>query len=145
MSWGDLYLYSNTGMPRKRNKKLINTSLHVCDSIHFKFYIQCHPCKTSARKHLVPTVPHRQSIYELNNTFTVPTDSSLLVCDTITGQDVTNISKNCNAFIFMVNQSQTAVFFDCLTLKIAALQSLKMSGSTHPVTHSHITEKLNLL
>jgi len=52
---------------------------------------------------------------ELNNTFTVPTDSSILVCGTIIGQVVTNISKNCNAFVFMVKQRKKSVFFDCLT------------------------------
>jgi len=107
----------------------------VCDSIHFKFYTHCHPCKTTARKHLVQTLSRRQNIYELNSTFTVPTNSSLLVCGTIIRQVVTNISKSAMPLSSWLNSPRSQ---SSLTAWPEALWSLKMSESTHPVTHSHI-------
>jgi hypothetical protein len=107
----------------------------VCGSIHFKCYTHCYPCKTSARQHLVQTLSLRQNIYELNNTFTVPTDSSLLVCGTIIGQVVITFLKSAMPLSSWLNSPRSRY---SLIAWPETLWSLKMSESTHPITYSHI-------
>jgi hypothetical protein len=46
---------------------------------------------------------------------------------------LTKTAEECSAFIFTVKRSGTACF-----LKIKALSSFKMSGTTHPITEQYI-------
>jgi len=54
---------------------------------------------------------------------------------------VSDGSEDHSAFILSVKQSRNS---DSLTLKNKVLQSLKMLGTTHPVTKDHIPEDMKL-
>jgi hypothetical protein len=108
----------------------------MCDSIHLKFYTHCYPCKTSARKHLVQTLSLRQNIHELNNTFTVPTQIQVLWSVALSlGKLLPTFLKPAMPLSSWLNSARSQ---SSLTVWPEVLWSLKMSESTHPITHSHI-------
>lgn len=56
--------------------------------------------------------------------------------------DVTISPGTCSSLFYVQGQ---AVFSDCLTLNVKALQAFKMFGSTYPTIQCHILEDASLL
>jgi hypothetical protein len=71
------------------------------------------------------------------------TENVLILCS-VTVPLVPDISKECHAFIFKINQSKKKITFDYLTQNMKEPSYIRMSGTTSPMTQGHTSEEPNL-